>query len=84
MFECPFCKSIEARRLIIPSDGKEMKCNLCYEIQAYSPVGLQDVVAQNGKVKVTKGKAWEIRNRVKSKDDNWTCINSKTGKPTQF
>lgn len=82
MFTCYNCKQ-ECRKLIYPTKG-ELCCEKCYNTPLQFKPGLHDVVAQNGQVKVTAGKAWEIRNRIKSPDDGRTCINRITGKPTQF
>lgn len=86
MFKCPNCKT-DCKRLIantfITNSG-ELKCENCYESKSERTLGLQDTLCQQNGIKISKGKAWEIRNRTKSKDDGRTVINKITGKPTQF
>lgn len=83
-FDCPTCKQ-QARKLIIPPEGKQIVCGNCYHKEG-SPYNwqLHDVVFDDGKTRLTRGKAWEIDNRVKSKDDKRTIINKVTGKPAQY
>jgi hypothetical protein len=86
MFTCPRCKA-ETTKLVIPLNGK-LGCDLCSE---KSPsrynVNLNQTFAKygdNNSKRLTTGKAWEIANRVVSKDDGKTIINKVTGKPAQY
>lgn len=84
MFDCPNCKQ-QAKRLIagLSSDGK-LYCNLCYERKgSIFNWQLHDIVADDGKTRVTKGKASEIDSRMVSPEDKHVVINRHTGRPTQ-
>jgi len=82
MFTChnPLCKK-ECKK-IIASEGS-LYCENCFEYKNIRNSNLHQIVASDGLTKVTWGKAWEIDNRIVSKEDGRTVINRSTGRPTQ-
>lgn len=81
--ECPNCKTSTSKLIGIGREG-EIKCPTCFE-RKDSIFNYQLNQSETiGGVRITNGKAWEIRNRMVSKDDGRTVINRVTGKPAQF
>jgi hypothetical protein len=65
------------------TSGNKTYCPLCRGANpTMTGINLHDDVG-DGTTKVTRGKAWEISNRVISKDDGRTVINKITGRPAQ-
>lgn len=85
MFDCPRCNK-ETKRLTICEMVKRIVCDACHPEHGGSKFNwqLHDVLHRDGRTKVTRGKAWEIDQRIKSPDDGRTIINRKTGKPAQY
>jgi hypothetical protein len=86
MFTCPTCNA-KTPKLIAPGGCKDGKlvCPNCYQSgKSIFNWQLHDVEFKDGKTRLTKGKSWEIKNRVKSPDDGRTIINKVTGKPAQY
>jgi len=88
-FICPTCKS-DTNKLIAPGkDDREfgcetkLQCPNCYKQDRIYKAGLHDTFP-GGVRGLTNGKAWEIKNRVKSPDDNKVYINKITGRETQY
>lgn len=93
MFTCPICKN-ETKTLVIPEGGK-LAGRCCASIgpkrnnvnlgqTADSWTHIDKKTGNQIKHKLSTGKAWEIENRVVSKDDGKTIINRVTGKPAQL
>lgn len=82
MLDCPNCKSTSARKLI--GNDKGLYCNECFESFRDNTKKAKDYELSWKVGTVTKGKAWEIDNRMVSKDDKRTVINRITGKPAQY
>jgi hypothetical protein len=82
--ECPNCKAGTHKLIGIGREGIIM-CPSCFENKqsAYN-YQLNQTESNSGGARVTNGKAWEIKNRVVSKDDGKTVINKVTGKPAQY
>lgn len=80
---CPICHA-EVNKLVIPLGGR-LSCRLCSgpERTRYNP-RLNQTNIRDHSTRLTNGKAWEIENRVISKDDNKTIVNRITGKPAQY
>ena len=77
-FECPSCARA-CTTLISCDQRKKIMCNRCHDgHEKRSSAGLHQK-----ELGVSKGKAWEIDNRVVSRDDGRTVINRLTGKPAQ-
>ena len=86
MFNCPCGK--QTQQLMICGKAKHGRmtckaCEPCEQGSAFNP-NLNQTYVRDGNTRVTTGKAWEIRNRVVSRDDGKTVINKVTGKPTQY
>lgn len=81
MLDCPNCK-LETSKLIGCLKLNKVVCPNCHEnCQGRSNFNYQLHQKEQG---VSKGKAWEIDNRIVSKDDNKTIVNRVTGKPAQY
>ena len=85
MFTCPNC-STETPKLIGSVELKKVVCPACYKEKGRIGYNyrLHEVVANENGYRVTRGKAFEIDNRVISKDDNMTVINKVTGAEAQY
>lgn len=86
-FDCPTCKTDKATRLIILPGSKRLTCNLCKGYIKPSVTStakywsLMETDVKDDKTRVTKGKAWEIKNRVIGPDGR--VYNRITGKDAQ-
>ena len=80
---CPKCHA-ETSKLVIPLGGV-LSCRECVGERRtqYNPM-LNQAFASDGVTRLSNGKAWEIKNRIVSKDDGHTLINKITGKPAQY
>lgn len=88
MFDCPNCGA-QTKRLIAGPKATKLACSLCYEVTKKGPnYQLHQPVDQwrgpkGEKHTISTGKMYEIAKRTISRDDNWTVINSDTGKEAQ-
>lgn len=79
LLDCPRCGPNVAKRLIGNKDG--IFCDRCYQDDR---TGKFNYTLHQKTLGVSNGKAWEIDNRIVSKDDGKTVINRVTGKPAQY
>lgn len=84
MLQCPKCGS-DAVKLVIPLGGR-LGCRSCSDPARtkYNAQLNQTLHNIDGKTRITRGRAFELDNRIKSPDDGRTIINRITGKPAQY
>jgi hypothetical protein len=85
MFICRNCGK-ETPRLKADYKLQDAVCPDCFTGNDSVQYGLNlhDPLIDDGKTRLTKGKAREIDQRTLSKDDGFTVINRVTGKETQY
>lgn len=85
MFICRKCGK-ETNRLKADYKLQDAVCPDCFTGEDCVQYGLNlhDSLINDGKTRLTKGKASEIDCRRLSKDDGVTVINYKTGRETQY
>ena len=82
-FICRSCKA-ETNKLIYPTGFDDCVCPSCYVPRNVSNINLHMPMPGSQRKGLTVGKAWEIDQRVISKDDGKTVLNRRTGKETQY